>query len=184
MKTTRCLLALAAVSLVLAACAPMGATVPVVQLKDGELGVPVSYRGWPKFLSAVQRPDAKQVREIYMSPTATNATVGAGFPNGTVFVMENYAAAANPDGTLKQGADGKLMKGDMLRVFVMGKNEGWGQSAPDGLKNGDWIYAAYLPNGQKSADSTLTCRACHLPLSNKDFVHRYDEHFAKSAGSR
>jgi len=22
------------------------------------------------------------------------------------------------------------------------------------------------------------CCACHLPLANKDFVHRYDEHFS------
>jgi len=27
-------------------------------------------------------------------------------------------------------------------------------------------------------DDTNTCRACHLPLTGKDFVHRYDEHFA------
>jgi hypothetical protein len=155
----------------------------VPSLKDGELTAPTNYRGWPKFLSAVQRPDAKQVREIYMDPEATSGTHAAGFPNGTVFVMENYAAVLNPDGTVKPGPDGKLMKGDLLRVFVMGKNPGWGDSAPAGLKNGDWIYSSFLANGDKASDALTNCRACHLPLDKKDFVQRYDEYFGKSTAS-
>ena len=181
MQFDRRVLALGALAFALCGCAPMTAQAPVAQLKDGELAVPANYRGWAKFLSAVQRPDAKQVREIYMNPAAAGGTAAKGFPNGTVFVMENYAAAANADGSLKQGADGKLVKGELLRVFVMGKNEGWGASAPEGLKNGDWVYAAYLGNGDKAPESAVTCRACHLPLVNKDFVHRYDEYFGKSA---
>jgi Cytochrome P460 len=177
MRFRRSVVALGA--LVLAGCASMNdGAAPGAQLKDGELAIPAGYKTWPKFLSAVQRPDAKQVREIYMNPAATAGTAAKGFPNGSVLVMENYAAG----GALLQGADGKLVKGDLLRVFVMGKNEGWGQSAPEGLKNGDWIYAAYMGNGDKSADSTLTCRGCHLPLgASKDFVHRYDEYFGKTA---
>lgn len=153
------------------------------KLKDGELPMPANYRSWPKFLSAVQRPDAKQVREIYMNTPATEATRSGGFPNGTVFVMENYAALTNPDGSLKTGPDGKLIKGDLLRVFVMGKNAGWGQDVVEPLRNGNWIYAGYLPNGTRSPEDLNTCRACHVPLAAKDFVHRYDEHFATRTAS-
>ena len=156
-----------------------GCTTAPKPLNDGELAVPADYRSWPKFLSAVQRPDAKQVREIYMNSTGTLASAAAGFGNGTVFVMENYAAKASPDGTLTTGPDGKLVKGELLRVFVMGKNAGWGQSALEALRNGNWIYSSYLPNGQPGPEDTATCRACHLPLVSKDFVHRYDEHFAQ-----
>jgi len=159
----------------------MATKAPVAVMKDGELAVPADYKSWPKFLSAIQRPDAKQVREIYMNPLSTAATAAKGFPNGTVFVMENYAAAASADGTLQTGPDGKLVKGALLRVFVMGKNEGWGASAPEGLKNGDWIYAAYLPTGAPAPEPATACRACHLPLADKDFVHRYDQYFSKPA---
>lgn len=170
-------LAVAAAVFVAGCAAPSMTAMAPKALNDGELAVPADYRSWPKFLSAVQRPDVKQVREIYMNAPARAATPAGGFPNGTVFVMENYAAQTNPDGSLKTGPDGKLVKGDLLRVFVMGKNPGWGQAVPEPLRNGNWIYAAYLGNGQKAPDDLNTCRACHLPLANKDFVHRYDEHF-------
>jgi hypothetical protein len=61
--------------------------------------------------------------------------------------MENYAAQADACGNLIKGTDGKLVKGNLLRVFVMGKNPGWGQSAPEGLKNGHWICSACAGNG-------------------------------------
>jgi hypothetical protein len=158
-----------------AACA----TTSVPIKKDGELTIPADYKSWPKFLLAVQRPDAKQVREIYMSPSAKSATPAAGFPDGTTFVMENYAAQANADGTLKTGADGKLVKGDLLRVFVMGKNKGWGQDVAEPLRNGNWVYASYTGSGSRGPEDLNTCRACHAPLTaSKDFVYRYDEHFA------
>ena len=148
-------------------------------LNDGELAVPADYKSWPKFLSAVQRPDAKQVREIYMNPTGAAGSAAAGFGNGTVFVMENYAVLETTDGKLATGADGKLVKADLLRVFVMGKNAGWGQGAAESLRNGNWVYTSYLANGQKGPEDLNTCRTCHLPLAAKDFVHRYDEHFAQ-----
>lgn len=146
---------------------------------DGELAVPADYKSWPKFLSAIQRPDAKQVREIYMNPAAAGATAAGGFPDGTVFVMENYAVLESTDGKLATGPDGKLIKADLLRVFVMGKNPGWGQGVAEPLRNGNWVYASWLANGQKGPEDPTTCRACHLPVANKDFVHRYDEYFAQ-----
>jgi hemoglobin len=148
-------------------------------LNDGEIAVPADYKTWSKFLSAIQRPDAKQVREIYMNPTGAAGSAAAGFGNGTVFVMENYAALETTDGKLATGPDGKLIKADLLRVFVMGKDDGWGQGAIEPLRNGNWVYASYLANGQKGPEDTATCRACHLPLASKDFVHRYDEHFSQ-----
>ncbi len=61
----------------------------------------------------------------------------------------------------------------------MGKNEGWGQGVVDNLKNGSWVYAAYSPDGKALAEDFTKCRACHAPLAQKDFVHRYDEFCAR-----
>lgn len=155
----------------LASCSSTGSG-PVVKLKDNEQAVPADYKNWPKFLLDVQRADAKQVRDIYINPMGAAAQKGQPFANGTTMVMENYAA--------KAAADGKLVKGELLRVFVMGKGEGWGDTAPQGLKNGDWVYAAYMADGKTPApEPAVACRACHLPLTKVDFIHRYDEYFDK-----
>ena len=50
---------------------------------------------------------------------------------------------------------------------------------PDNLKTGNWVYSAYGPDGKPLAEDFTKCRACHAPLAQKDFVHRYDEYFEK-----
>jgi hypothetical protein len=180
----RCALAAAFALAALAACtqvAPLSSYKP--PMKDGEAVIPADYKSWPKMLSAVQRPDAKQVREIYIDPKGNQTRAGDAFPYGTVLVMENYAASVKPDGSLETGPDGKLVKGNIVRIFVMEKAKGAGQDVPDALRNGDWVYAAYTADGKKTDDIYAPCRACHLPLGQaKDYVHRYDEYFSKRPG--
>lgn len=148
-------------------------------LVDGELAVPADYRSWPKFLGDVQRPDAKQVRDIWINPIGGKARAGEDFAHGTLIVMELFAAKANADGSLATGVDGRLVKDRLLKVFVMGKNLGWGDGLPDAQRNGNWIYSAFLADARTpSGDPIGPCRTCHLPLTSKDFVHRYDEYFA------
>ena len=162
----------------LASCAQTPPPAPVVKLTDGQLPLAADYKSWPVFLKEVQRPDAKQIRDIYINTVGSKTAAGKAFPNGTVSVMELYKAKENADGTLSKGANGKLEKGALLKVFVMGKGDGWGESAPAGMKNGDWVYSAYLPDGKPAPDPIVACRSCHLPLGeSKDFVHRYDEYF-------
>ncbi len=170
-------------ALLIASCAqaPMAPVMEAKKFKDGEMLVPTDYKLWPTYLSEVQRPEAKQIREIFINPTGAKAVAGAAFPDGTVSVMELYKAKEGADGALMKNADGKLVKGDLLKVFVMAKGQGWGESAPAGLKNGDWVYSAYLADGKTVApDPAVACRGCHLPLGeSKDYVHRYDEYFQK-----
>ena len=165
----------------LASCAQMAHTPPAPKLKDGEVRVPSDYRSWPTTIKDIQRPDAKQVRDIYVNTAGAGAKAGQPLPDGSVIVMDLYKANLNPDGTVIKGADGKLVKGDLLKVFVMAKGAGWGELAPTGLKNGDWSYAAYMPDAKTaSADQMTACRTCHLPIGEaKDFVARYNDYVKK-----
>lgn len=61
----------------------------------------------------------------------------------------------------------------------MEKGFGWGQNAPSGLKTGDWVFSAFSADGKRIEVPYTKCRQCHLPLKDKDFVHRYDEYFDK-----
>lgn len=160
-------------------CSEVGTT-PTTQApvkpKDGELVYPADYKTWPKFLSAVQRPDIKQVRELFINPVGARTTKGQMFPNGTVMVMELHKVKMNGDAP-ESGADGRLVKGELAKVFVMTKGDGWGQDVADNLKNGNWVFSAFGPDGKPIAEDFMKCRACHVPLAAKDFVHRSDEYF-------
>jgi hemoglobin len=43
------------------------------------------------------------------------------------------------------------------------------------------LYAAYAPDGKRLMEDFGKCRACHQPLAQKDFVHKYDEYFQQRA---
>jgi hypothetical protein len=182
-KTLRHALLAAPIIALLASCASDGGMTAATTkpMKDNELGVPADYRAWPVFLAEVQRPDAKQVREIWINPVGAKTAKGGMFPDGTVSVMELWKAKEGPDGQLVKDASGKLVKGELAKIYVMGKFKGSGASAPEGFKNGDWVYSTFAPDGKTvTADPIIGCRGCHLPLGEaKDFVHRYDEYFEK-----
>ncbi len=146
--------------------------------KDGQLAFPADYKSWPTFLTGVQKAEAKQVRDIYINTTGAKASQGQPFANGTTMVMELYKAVEK-DGALETGPDGKLVKGALAKIFIMSKGEGWGQDVPDDKKNGAWVYSAFGPDGKSLAEDFNKCRACHAPLVQKDFIHKYDDYFEK-----
>jgi len=147
---------------------------------DGQIATPANYTAWPKFVQTVDKAAAGQVREIYINTMGTKMAKGDAFPNGTESVMEIYAAKMDKDGKPVMNGNGRLIKGDLKKVFVMKKGEGWGAAQPAGtLDNGDWVYAAYEADGKTPAKVDFnSCRGCHAPLKDADYIARYDEHFA------
>lgn len=146
--------------------------------RDGQLPLPPDYRTWSPFLHEVQRPDNRQVRDIYVNAAGQAAVAGSAFPYGTVLVMENHKAVVDASGAPARDGSGRLVKGDLAAIFVMGKGRGWGSEVPAGLATGEWIFAAYQPDGRHADTDLSACRSCHAPLGTKDFIHRYDEYFA------
>jgi len=143
-------------------------------LKDGSVPLSKNYTHWTVFLKDVQRPDVKQVRELYVNSVGAKAKEGDAFPLGTTIVMENHEAVP--------GADSKLTPGAIVRIYVMHKIKGTPEGVPDGLQNGSWVYGSFTADGKPAVDDFQKCRACHLPLASKDYVQRYDDYFkARSA---
>lgn len=168
----------------IAGCSHTGGK-PVTRLDDGQLPLPADYRSWPGFLTGVQREDVKQIRDIYMNTDAAKGSAGKGFAEGSVLVMENWSVKIGADGKPVKGADGKLVKDKLAAVFVMGKNAGWGGNVPEAQRNGNWIYSAFKGNGELNGDTKYeTCRGCHAPLKDKDFVFRLDEHLAAAKAGK
>jgi hypothetical protein len=72
-----------------------------------------------------------------VNPVGAKPQHGQAFPNGSILVMEIYNAKKNAEGTFEKGTDGNLVKAVLAKVFVMQKEAGWGNIAPENLKNGD-----------------------------------------------
>lgn len=49
--------------------------------KDGELAGRGGYPSWPKFLAGIQRSDAKQMRDIDITPQGATAVMEQPFPD-------------------------------------------------------------------------------------------------------
>jgi hypothetical protein len=123
-------------------------------------------------VATVDRADNKQVRDVYVSSEAAKlARAGRPLPNGSVFTLEIYQARADAKGELAKDANGRLVKGDLTTVFVMEKRTGFGAGYPDDLRNGEWEYARFAPDGQRVPNvDTKPCLQCHKPLAKQDFV--------------
>lgn len=174
-------LAVIGATMISAGCASHRGAEPMAKISgDGDIAVPMTYRSWTRFVPTVDKVDAGQVREIYINPVGLTVRKGEAFPTGTVSVMEIYGARKDSAGKVIKNAEGRLIKGELSRIFVMAKGEGWGASLPAGtLGNGDWLYGAWLADGETAATSDFAaCRSCHLPMAATDFMARYDEHFA------
>ena len=140
---------------------------------DGDLPLPGDYTSWSSFVSGVQKPDTKQIRDIFLNDVAESVGAGSEFPAGSAFVMEIYTAKVDESGAPVM-TEGAMEKGALSKIFVMEKNAGWG-GVP---ATGEWVYAAYEPDGSKATVQYEACRACHLPLQASDFVFRVDEYLA------
>jgi plastocyanin len=133
---------------------------------------PKEYESWEKYAS-VDRYDNKQYRELYAKPEIVKAVrAGKPVPDGTVLAMAIYAAEVDDKGSPVKDDKGRFRKAKLTGVTVMEKREGWGTEYAAELRNGNWEYASFMPDGSPNpaAADTKPCFACHKPHEKQDFV--------------
>jgi hypothetical protein len=123
------------------------------------------------------RPDLKQVRDIYASVEAARpAKAGQPLPSGAVLTMVFFKAKVDETGELVKDPSGRLVKGELERISVMEKRTGWGTEHADDVRNGEWEYAQFRPDGTRDAKANIqACLQCHKPKSGQDFVFTLPE---------
>ena len=142
-------------------------------LKDGQVQFPQGYTEWPAFKLGIEKPSG-HIRDIYINNVANNVVEGGKFPYGSESVMEIYKASSSDSGLVKQ---------DLEKVYVMKKVKGGEAQAPAGLATGDWIFAAYAPDGSPLKVDYTGCRGCHLPHEQTDYIFHYEDFFARRASA-
>jgi plastocyanin len=130
--------------------------------------------GWDKqvMYATVDRPDTKQYREFYTSAEAVKAArEGKPIPDGTVITLAAYAAKLDANGVPVKDANGRYIKDKLVAVNSMQKQKGWGADIPAEVRNGDWIYQSFTPDGAVNDKANLTaCYQCHLPFAKDDYL--------------
>lgn len=121
-------------------------------------------------------PDRKQVRHYWANEAALEAVrEGGDFPDGAYLFVEVYKAELDDAGLPVEGEDGHYVQTDLAAYTAMEKGAGWGEEVPEILRNGDWRYAVFAPDGEHRDDlNEAPCLACHKPLTETDFTFTYE----------
>lgn len=96
---------------------------------------------------------------IYTSAEAISAIqAGEALPNGTQVVLQDWR------------------EGEVYRLFVMEKGEGWGEDYADADRTDDWQFQWYWPDGSINMDeNTQRCRSCHMAREDRSFMYTYND---------
>ena len=83
-------------------------------------------------------------------------------------------------------AQGRFIPTDeVTNVFVMEKQEGFGQEYPPEKRNGEWEYAWFQPDGSRKADAEFDgCFSCHLNRAERDFTFTFYKYVLDQKGGR
>jgi len=117
----------------------------------------------------------KQVEFFYVDkPSLQAARPDKPLPYGTTLVMAIKKAKLGPDGQPVFDKDGRMIpEGDFIKLQLQKKGKGWGDDHPANMKNGDWEYANFNPDGSRIADQKYdSCFGCHnnRQKPNEDFT--------------
>jgi hypothetical protein len=116
-------------------------------------------------LDRTQNPD-QMIRLFAPQVALDSAKAGKDLPDGTVLVAEIYKAKQDDGGEVMTSSLGRRMRDKFAAIAVMQKGNGWGETFPAELRNGDWDFAIFSPKGERLANKDLNeCRACHAPLT-------------------
>ena len=128
-------------------------------------------------VTIVDRPDIKEVRDVYATSEAVRmARAGAAVPSGTVLTLVHFRARMNDKGELLRDPNGRLVKGDLDRIGIMEKRTAWGTEYSDDIRNGEWEYALFRPDGTRNETANIKgCFQCHKPKGVQDFIFTFEE---------
>jgi hypothetical protein len=150
----------------------LGLMAGVAVSEEPRISFPANYKTeFENYLSLdrVQNPD--QIIRLFANDIALEAArEGKELPNGSILVGEVYKAKKDAEGKIVTSALGRRMRDQLAAVAVMEKGEGWGNKYPAGLKNGDWDFAIFSPDGKPLNKDLNTCRSCHAPMAATQYL--------------
>ena len=141
----------------------------------------------------------RQIRAVWGNSIAASVPPGQtfNFPYGSIILFESYSVQEDANGEPVLDDNGRFIPTALTTLFVMRKEKGFGVDYK-GLRNGEWEYVAYRPDGSYATppEGTGSCALCHLtggslaltpdsaPIGAVwDYVFRPDLYFGKGSGA-
>jgi plastocyanin len=159
------------------------------------VGFPFGYRDTFKLFYVFDNYQNRQIRAVYANSIAAAVAPGQAFnfPYGSIILFESYSVQEDANGEPLLDKNGRFIPNAFTTIFVMRKERGFGVDYKE-LRNGEWEYVAYRPDGTYATQPSGTgaCAQCHLfggALSSTrigaqwDYVFRPDLYFGAGSGA-
>lgn len=149
--------------------------------QEDRVGFPEGYQEAYKLLFVFDRADNRQVRVICGNDIAAAVRPGQPLPYGSILLMETWQARLDENGQIVRDATGRFIRTVLTGVFVMRKEEGFGQAYRQ-QQTGEWEYVSYRPDGSylTPPERSNSCALCHGEQSageEADWLFRMDLFF-------
>ncbi|PAD37111.1 cytochrome P460 family protein [Terribacillus saccharophilus] len=120
----------------------------------------------------VQFPEIYKEEELY-------TTVDRGSTHEEIYTSREVIESVQNGDPIPSGAVITLeiyREGDLAQIFVMEKREGWAEQNTSEMRNGDWQYQEFRPDGSVNEESDIgRCFSCHANVEREDFVNTLQE---------
>jgi plastocyanin len=160
------------------------------------VGFPFGYRETFKRFYVFDNYQNRQIRAVYGNAIAASVLPGQtfNFPYGSILLFESYTVRQDAAGEPLLDREGRFIPDVLNTIFVMRKERGFGVDYRE-LRNGEWEYVAYRPDGSYATppSGTGACAQCHLtggaltqspPFGAQwDYVFRPDLYFGGGTGA-
>ncbi len=163
------------------------------------VGFPAGYKDTYKLFYVFDNFQNRQIRAVYGNSIAASVDPAQpfNFPYGSIILFESYTVQEDANGEPILDKNGRFVPNALTTIFVMRKERGFGAEYRE-LRNGEWEYVAYRPDGTFSTppSGTGSCALCHMtggsltltPQSRNvgaqwDYVFRPDLYFSRGSGA-
>lgn len=124
----------------------------------------------------VNFPARKQVQHFFANEAALEAAkAGKPLPDGSVLLVEVHSVRLDLDDKPMVGKDGFYIAEHLLAYSLMARESGWGGEIPEMLRNENWNYAVFTPEGKPRSINQAECLACHKPLDKSSYTFTLKE---------
>lgn len=147
-------------------------TVSLPSIAANEINLPKDYKDtYTEYLSLDRTQSPDQFIRLYANDIALKGRDKNGqFDQGAKIIAEIYSVKKDEKGTVIKSQLNRRIADKLKLIAVMEKQDGFAENSGSAIKTGDWDFAAFKTNGDMAKKNLDSCRGCHTPLTNTDFL--------------